>query len=110
MILGAGTGFIGSATAVKNMKQEKVDAGSAVFSMQNGQVNGYPCLRSTLATSNNVYFGDMSATVQAYWGSGIEIETITDGTMARKGNVLIIASAMADGSVVDFNKVVKFTA
>lgn len=110
LILGTGTGYIASKDAVKSMKQEKVDAGSAVMTMTNGQVNGYPALRSTLATANNVYYGDFSATVQAYWGDSITLETITDGSMARKGNVLIIASAMADGSVIDFNKVAKFTA
>jgi hypothetical protein len=61
-------------------------------------------LRSTLQTNaNHGYLVSKDAVAMAYWGDGIQIEIITDATLGRKGNVLLIASALADGSYTDAN-------
>lgn len=111
LIIGTGTGLIAGTNAVKRMKQEKQDAGSGIFTWTSNEVNGYPAKRSILApVVNGVYFGDFSSVVQAYFGDALTIEVITDGTMARKGNVLLIASCMADAKCVDFGKVAYYQA
>lgn len=110
-LIGEANGLIAGKNAVKRLKKEKVDAGSAQFTMMNNEVNGVPAKRSILLdnnANNGILYGDFSTIVQAYFGDGITIEVITDGTMARKGNVLIIASALADAKCVDYSKMSYF--
>lgn len=110
-IIAAGTGYVAGRQAVAKMKKEIYDAGSGAKTWANNEVNGYPAKRSILTPNDNqVYYGDFKSVVKALFGEGITIEMVTDGTMARKGNVLLIASAMADAKCTDFNKVAKFTA
>jgi len=110
MVNGVGTGYIAGREGVQNLKNEIVDAGSGIRTWKDNEVNGYKAVRSILtATPTDVFYGDFKSVVKAMFGEGITLEMVTDGTMARKGNVLLIASAMADAKCTDFNKVSKFT-
>ena len=105
-LIGAPSGYIFSASGIARAKNSKKDSGSGEFVYQNGFVNGYPAMRSTLQTNaNHGYLIDAGSVGMAYWGEGVQIEMITDATLARKGNVLLIASALADGSYLDANRI-----
>jgi hypothetical protein len=105
-IVGSPSGYIFSTSGVARAKNSKKDAGSGEMTFSNGYINGYPAVRSSLQTNaNHGYLISSSAVAQAYWGEGVTIEMITDATLARKGNVLLIASALADGSYLDANKI-----
>lgn len=105
-LVGAPSGYIFSSSGTARAKNSKKDSGSGEFVWKDGIVNGYPAKRSTLQTNaNHGYLITAGAVAQAYWGEGVTIEMITDATLARKGNVLLIASAMADGSYLDANKI-----
>lgn len=108
---GSGTGYVAGRKATSQMKLENVDAGSGIKTWKDNEVNGYPAKRSIYTSAiTDVFYGDFRSVVKAMFGEGITLEMVTDGTMARKGNVLIIASALADAKCTDFNKVAKFTA
>jgi hypothetical protein len=103
---GTPSGYIFGSSGIARGKVSKKDSGSGEFAISNMTLNGYPVKRSTLMTNTtHGYLISASAVAQAYWGSGVEIEMITDATLARKGNVLLIASALADGSYLDANKI-----
>lgn len=105
-INGSPSAYIFSANGIAKGKVAKSDSGSGLFAIQNGMCNGYPVFRSTLqSNANHGYLISANAVAQAYWGDGVQIEMITDATLGRKGNVLLIASAMADGSYLDSNKI-----
>ena len=74
--------------------------------MQDGMINGYAAKRSALqSNANDVYFGDfVNGLSMAMFGEGISVEMVTDSTLARKGNVLLIVSALADAKVVDSSR------
>jgi hypothetical protein len=104
-INGAGTGYVFSTAGTEKAKKAKIDAGSGQLVWRDGIVNGYSAKRSTLmSNSGHAYYGDFKSVVMAYWG-GVTIELVTDSTLARKGNVLVIASTLADGSYTDANKI-----
>lgn len=100
---GAGTGYIFSKSGVAKAKQSKVGTDQGMV-WANGMVNGYVAKRSTLISADHAYFGDFRSVGLAFWGD-ITLEVITDATLARDGKVLVIASALADGSFLDANKV-----
>ncbi|HYG03024.1 MAG TPA: hypothetical protein VD927_11310 [Chryseosolibacter sp.] len=103
---GVPSGYIFSKSGVAKAKQAKIDSGSGQLVMKDGVINGYPAVRSSLMTNeNHGYLINAKAVAQAYWGAGIEIETVTDSTLARKGNILLVVSAHADGSYIDANGV-----
>jgi hypothetical protein len=102
-------GYIFSRTGTQAAKASKIDAGSGQMVWTNGMVNGYQAKRSALASANHVYFGDFqNAVSMAMFGNGIEVEVISDSTLARKGNVLLIVSGLADAKVADSTKVSVF--
>jgi hypothetical protein len=107
-INGAPTGYIFYKDYFAKGKVSKQDAGSGLFAIMNGQMNGMPVIRATsslMTNTTHAYLIDKNAVAMAYWGTGISVEIIQDATLARKGNVLLIASALADGSYIDANKV-----
>lgn len=104
--MGAPSGYIFSASGIARAKNSKIDSGSGILVYQNGMINGYPAMRSTLqSNANHGYLIASNAVAQAYWGEGVQVKVITDSTLARKGSVLLIASALADGSYLDANKI-----
>lgn len=104
-LIGKPSAYIFSAKGIGKSKTAKLDSGSGMFVNQNNTINGYPALRSTLMTNQwHGYLVDAKAMAMAYWGDGIEVAQITDATLARKGNVLLIATALADGSYLSSAK------
>jgi hypothetical protein len=103
---GVPSGYIFASAGYAKGKVSKKDAGSGEFAISNGMLNGYPVMRSTLQTNvNHAYLINASAVAMGIWGDGITIELISDATLGRKGNILILASCMADGSYLDANKI-----
>lgn len=112
-LVGQPSAYIFSRTGIQALKNRRIDSGSGrlVYEPSNsassaGGINGYPAFRSSLQSQAAYgYLVDASALAKAFWGQGIEVSVIEDSGLARKGNVLLIASAMADGSYLDANKV-----
>jgi len=108
-LIGTPSAYILSSKGMSRAKLAKKDSGSGEFVYSNGSINGYPAYRSTIQTNIlHGYLVSAGAVAQAYWGDGITVEYITDATISRKGNVLILVSALADGSYIDANGVTVF--
>lgn len=104
-MVGTPSGYILSAAGVAKAKTTKKDNGSGKFVWEDGgYVNGYPAKRSTLMGNNHIYCVEGSNIVKAFWGD-VTIEVVQDATLARKGNVLLIASVLADASYINAAKV-----
>ena len=69
------------------LKTEKVDTGSAVMVSQNGQVNGYPIVGSSLVPATKVLYGNWEDVVVGLWGV-LDISVDTAALAASGGIVL----------------------
>jgi hypothetical protein len=102
-IRGPLAGYVFNAAGVAKAKQSKVGTDQKMV-WENGFVNGYAAKRSVLSQSNYAYALAPNSIGKAYWGD-IQIEVISDSTLARAGKVLLIASVLADAGCLDNNRV-----
>ncbi len=90
--------YITNAAQLGYLKQTKKDAGSGLFLIENGQLNGYPVLVSNqITTPGQMMFGNWADIMIGYW-SGVDINVDTS-TLATSGALRIIALQDVDVAV-----------
>jgi len=90
--------YITNAAQLGYLKQTKKDAGSGLFLIENGQLNGYPVLVSNqITTPGQMMFGNWADIMIGYW-SGVDINVDTS-TLATSGALRIVALQDVDVAV-----------
>jgi len=90
--------YITNAAQLGYLKQTRKDAGSGLFLIENGQLNGYPVLVSNqITTSGQMMFGNWADIMIGYW-SGVDINVDTS-TLATSGALRIVALQDVDVAV-----------
>jgi HK97 family phage major capsid protein len=90
--------YITNAAQLGYLKQTRKDAGSGLFLIENGQLNGYPVLVSNqITTPGQMMFGNWADIMIGYW-SGVDINVDTS-TLATSGALRIIALQDVDVAV-----------
>jgi HK97 family phage major capsid protein/HK97 family phage prohead protease len=79
------------------LKTTKKDAGSGMFIMENGEVNGYRGVLSNQVESNDLWFGNFADMLIGYW-SGLDI-MVDPYTNSTSGTVRVIAMQDVDVAV-----------
>lgn len=69
-----GAAYLAGAGVIGLMKTTSKDAGSGRFIMEDGQVNGYPMLRTNAIAAGNMFFGSWPQILVGLW-SGIDLVT-----------------------------------
>ena len=80
-----------------NLKTTKKDAGSGIFLMENGEVNGYRGVLSNQVESNDLWFGNFADLLIGYW-SGLDI-MVDPYTNSTSGTVRVVAMQDVDVAV-----------
>ena len=65
----ASMAYLTNATIVGSLKTIKKDAGSGIFLLENGQLNGYNVARSNQVPAATMIFGAFSQLILAFWGA-----------------------------------------
>lgn len=65
----ASMAYLTNATVVGTLKTTKKDAGSGIFLLENGQLNGYNVARSNQVPAATIIFGAFSQLILAFWGA-----------------------------------------
>ena len=79
------------------LKTTKKDAGSGMFIMENGEVNGYRGVLSNQVESNDLWFGNFADLLIGYW-SGLDI-MVDPYTNSTSGTVRVVAMQDVDVAV-----------
>lgn len=61
--------YLSNATVRGLLKTRKIDAGSGLFLLQNGEMNGYPHAMSNQVPAATMIFGAFSQVIMALWGA-----------------------------------------
>ena len=77
-----------------NLKTTKKDAGSGIFLMENGEVNGYRGVLSNQVASNDLWFGNFADLIIGYF-SGLDL-MVDPYTHSTSGTVRVIAMQDCD--------------
>jgi HK97 family phage major capsid protein/HK97 family phage prohead protease len=77
-----------------NLKTTKKDAGSGIFIMENGEVNGYRGVLSNQVASNDLWFGNFADLIIGYF-SGLDL-MVDPYTHSTSGTVRVIAMQDCD--------------
>jgi HK97 family phage major capsid protein len=80
-----------------NLKTTKKDAGSGIFLMENGEVNGYRGVLSNQVASNDLWFGNFADLLIGYW-SGLDI-MVDPYTNSTSGTVRVVAMQDVDVAI-----------
>ena len=80
-----------------NLKTTKKDAGSGIFLMENGEVNGYRGVLSNQVESNDLWFGNFADLLIGYW-SGLDI-MVDPYTNSTSGTVRVVAMQDVDVAI-----------
>jgi HK97 family phage major capsid protein/HK97 family phage prohead protease len=80
-----------------NLKTTKKDAGSGIFLMENGEVNGYRGVLSNQVASGDLWFGNFADMLIGYW-SGLDI-MVDPYTNSTSGTVRVIAMQDVDVAI-----------
>ena len=80
-----------------NLKTTKKDAGSGIFLMENGEVNGYQGVLSNQVEANDLWFGNFADLLIGYW-SGLDI-MVDPYTNSTSGTVRVVAMQDVDVAV-----------
>ena len=80
-----------------NLKTTKKDAGSGIFLMENGEVNGYRGVLSNQVASGDLWFGNFADLLIGYW-SGLDI-MVDPYTNSTSGTVRVVAMQDVDVAV-----------
>jgi HK97 family phage major capsid protein/HK97 family phage prohead protease len=80
-----------------NLKTTKKDAGSGIFLMENGEVNGYRGVLSNQVASGDLWFGNFSDMLIGYW-SGLDI-MVDPYTNSTSGTVRVVAMQDVDVAI-----------
>jgi len=90
--------YITNAAQLGYLKQTRKDAGSGLFLIENGQLNGYPVLVSNqITTAGQMMFGNWADLMIGYW-SGVDIN-VDNSTLATSGALRIVALQDVDVAV-----------
>ena len=89
--------YITTAAIVGSYKTTKKDAGSGIFIMENGLVNGYPVLRSNNVEANSVFFANWNELLIGMWG-GLDV-LIDPYTSSLKGRTRVVIHQSMDVAV-----------
>ena len=77
-----------------NLKTTKKDAGSGIFIMENGEVNGYPGVLSNQVAANDLWFGNFADLIIGYF-SGLDL-MVDPYTHSTSGTVRVVAMQDCD--------------
>ena len=77
-----------------NLKTTKKDAGSGIFIMENGEVNGYRGVLSNQVASNDLWFGNFADLIIGYF-SGLDL-MVDPYTHSTSGTVRVVAMQDCD--------------
>ena len=80
-----------------NLKTTKKDAGSGIFIMENGEVNGYRGVLSNQVASNDLWFGNFADLIIGYF-SGLDL-MVDPYTNSTSGTVRVVAMQDVDIAV-----------
>lgn len=80
-----------------NLKTTKKDAGSGIFLMENGEVNGYRGVLSNQVASGDLWFGNFADMLIGYW-SGLDI-MVDPYTNSTSGTVRVVAMQDVDVAI-----------
>lgn len=80
-----------------NLKTTKKDAGSGIFIMENGEVNGYPGVLSNQVAANDLWFGNFADLIIGYF-SGLDL-MVDPYTHSTSGTVRVVAMQDVDIAV-----------
>jgi HK97 family phage major capsid protein/HK97 family phage prohead protease len=80
-----------------NLKTTKKDAGSGIFLMENGEVNGYRAVLSNQVAAGDLWFGNFAELLIGYW-SGLDI-MVDPYTNSTSGTVRVVAMQDVDIAV-----------
>ena len=80
-----------------NLKTTKKDAGSGIFLMENGEVNGYRGVLSNQVESNDLWFGNFADLLIGFW-SGLDI-MVDPYTNSTSGTVRVVAMQDVDVAI-----------
>jgi HK97 family phage major capsid protein/HK97 family phage prohead protease len=89
--------YLMNATMRGNLKTTKKDAGSGIFLMENGEVNGYRGVLSNQVASGDLWFGNFADMLIGYW-SGLDI-MVDPYTNSTSGTVRVIAMQDVDVAI-----------
>ncbi len=90
--------YITNAAQMGYLKQTKKDAGSGIFLVEGGQLNGYPVLVSNqISTAGQMLFGNWADLMIGYW-SGVDIN-VDASTGSTSGTLRIVALQDVDVAV-----------
>lgn len=79
--------YVTRANIAGAMKVKAKDSGSGLFVNDNGTVNGYPCYVSNQVEAGDIWFGNWSELILAYWsGLDLQVDPYTGGA---SGNVRV---------------------
>jgi HK97 family phage major capsid protein len=79
------------------LKTTKKDAGSGIFLMEGGEVNGYRGVLSNQVASNDLWFGNFADLLIGYW-SGLDI-MVDPYTNSTSGTVRVVAMQDVDVAI-----------
>jgi HK97 family phage major capsid protein len=79
------------------LKTTKKDAGSGMFIMEGGEVNGYRGVLSNQVESNDLWFGNFADLLIGYW-SGLDI-MVDPYTNSTSGTVRVVAMQDVDVAI-----------
>jgi hypothetical protein len=77
-----------------NLKTTKKDAGSGIFIMENGEVNGYRGVLSNQVASGDLWFGNFADLIIGYF-SGLDL-MVDPYTHSTSGTVRVVAMQDCD--------------
>jgi HK97 family phage major capsid protein/HK97 family phage prohead protease len=80
-----------------NLKTTKKDAGSGIFLMEGGEVNGYRGVLSNQVASGDLWFGNFADLLIGYW-SGLDI-MVDPYTNSTSGTVRVVAMQDVDVAI-----------
>ena len=80
-----------------NLKTTKKDAGSGIFIMENGEVNGYRGVLSNQVAANDLWFGNFADLIIGYF-SGLDL-MVDPYTHSTSGTVRVVAMQDVDIAV-----------
>ena len=89
--------YILPASMAGALKTTAKDAGSGLFVLENGEMNGYRAIVSNQVTAGDLYFGNFSDLLIGMYG-GLDI-TVDPYTGSTSGNVRIVALQTVDVAV-----------
>ena len=80
------------------LKTTEAASGTAVFLMEDGEVNGYPAISSNQVPSGNIVFGNFNDLLIGTFGAGLDI-TVDPYSQSASRIVRIVACLMTDIAV-----------